>query len=60
MARRRKRKPLKRADPNPAGSPEAIRIVRGFVEQERRVRLSQGEVDAMLRKIQRGVKRTLV
>ena len=49
--RRRKRKPPARLDPHPAGSPEAIRIVRAFIAQEQRHR--DGDVDAMVRKLER-------
>lgn len=51
--RRRARKPPERLGPHPAGSTEAIRIVRAFIQQEQRHRNGYGELDATLRKLER-------
>ena len=51
--RRQARKPPSRLGPPPAGSPEAVRIVRSFILQQQRLRDGYGTVDAMLRKLER-------
>ncbi len=60
VRRKRRRKPPARLGPYAAGSPEAVRIVRGFVTQQERVRGSGSEVDAMLRRLQRPGRRRFV
>ena len=62
-ARRRKRKEAPRVGPFPAGSPEAVAVVRSFREQQLRLRDGAAEVDAMLAmlaKLQRPTKRSLI